>query len=335
MKTIVVPLDGSAVAEQILPYVRLLAPLLSARVRLLRVVSNEEVAHVVAHDGALAHELGDWSPPAQLDAPRVTDLLRQRAADYLGARAVELREAGMDVDVVVRHGAPAEQIVELVEHDRESLIALATHGYSGLRRWALGSVADKVLHAATTPVFLVRAVEQPHARALSFKRIIVPLDGSPLAEQALPHALALARKTQAELTVVRVVIPLAADAPGLAPFARLLPPSFTYPEVLREQAQQQLATTIDRYAAHELFITPVVVFGFPAEEIINEAEHHRDDLIVMATHGYGGLRRWGLGSVADKVLHASTIPLLLVRAQHGRVDADEHGRRMERALAEL
>jgi nucleotide-binding universal stress UspA family protein len=148
----------------------------------------------------------------------------------------------------------------------------------------------------------------------------VPLDGSPLAEQALPHAIALARKTKAELTMLRVVVPLAPDAPGLAPFARLLPPSISYPEVLREQAQQQLATTIDRYGAREPLITPVVVFGFPAEEIIKEAERHHCDLIVMATHGYGGLRRWTLGSVADKVLHASTAPLLLVRAQQGQVE---------------
>jgi nucleotide-binding universal stress UspA family protein len=320
MKTILVPLDGSAVAEQVLPHVRRLAPILAAQVRLIRVVSDEEIARVLADDGALAHELGSQTPIGPVEAQRVGDLLRQRAADYLAARAAELREAGTDVEVVMRDGSPAEQIIAVAAHDHDTLIAMATHGDSGLRRWALGSVADKVLHAATTPVFLVRAIEPP-AGVRPWKRILVPLDGSALAEQALPLAITLARTTQAELIVLQVVIPLAADAPGLSPFARLLPPSIAFPDVPREQAHQQLATTIDRFGAHEALITPVVVFGFPAEAIINEAVRHHVDLIVMATHGYSGLRRWTLGSVADKVLHASTVPLLLVRVQPSQAES--------------
>jgi nucleotide-binding universal stress UspA family protein len=157
MKTIVVPLDGSAMAEQVLPHVRLLAPMLAARVRLIRIVTDEEVAHVLAHDGALAHELGDRLPIRHVDAEQVGDLLRQRAADYLAARATDLHGAGVEVEAVVRDGSPAEQIIEVAEHDQAYLIVMATHGYSGLRRWALGSIADKVLHTSTIPLLLVRA----------------------------------------------------------------------------------------------------------------------------------------------------------------------------------
>jgi nucleotide-binding universal stress UspA family protein len=157
MKTIVVALDGSAIAEQVLPHVTQLASIFPARVHLLRAISDEEIARVLAHDGNLLHELGGRSPMEELDAQRMGDLLRQRAAGYLTARGAALREVGVEVEELVRNGSPAEQIVAAAEHSHDSLIAMATHGYSGLRRWALGSVADKVLHASSVPLLLVRA----------------------------------------------------------------------------------------------------------------------------------------------------------------------------------
>ena len=246
------------------------------------------------------------------------DLLRQRAEVYLTARAAALREAGLDVAIIVRDGSPAEQIIAEAEHDHDTLIALATHGYSGLRRWALGSVADKVLHAATSPVFLLRAVAQPPAGVRPWKRILAPLDGLALAEQVLPLAIELASRARAELMLLHVAVPLIDYVPGLSPFSRPIPPSIAFPELLREQAQQQLAATINRFGTHDVVITPVVLFGYPAEAIVDAAIDYQTDLIVMATHGYSGLRRWALGSVADKVLHASPVPLLLVRARPRR-----------------
>jgi nucleotide-binding universal stress UspA family protein len=321
MTTFVVPLDGSIIAEQVLPHVRQLASILTARVRLLRVISDEEVAGVLAHDRDLLYEFGGSSPVKEVDAQRIGDLLCQRAADYLATRAAGLRDAGVEVEVVARAGSPAEQIIAEAEHDNDTMIAMATHGYSGLRRWALGSVADKVLHAATTPVFLVRAVTHPPASVRPWKRILVPLDGSALAEQALPHAIALAQRARAELILLQVAIPLIEYAPGLSPFNRPVPRSIAFPDLLREQTQQQLATTIKRFATRDVAMTPVVLFGYPAETIVDAANERQADLIVMATHGYSGLRRWTLGSVADKVLHASAVPLLLVRAGLNQAEA--------------
>ncbi len=321
MKTIVVPLDGSAIAEQVLPHVRQLASILAARVHLLRVISDEEVARVLAHDGDLLYELGSRSPIEEVDAQRIGDLLRQRAEIYLAAHAAALRETDIDVEELVCDGSPAEQIIGAAEHDYDSMIAMATHGYSGLRRWALGSVADKVLHAATAPVFLVRAIAQPPTGARPWKRILVPLDGSALAEQALPLAITLARRTQAELMLLQVAVPLVDYVPGLSPFSRPIPTSIAFPDLLREQAQQQLATTINRFATGDVAMTPVVLFGYPAETIVDAASERQADLIVMATHGYSGLQRWALGSVADKVLHASAVPLLLVRAQPNQAES--------------
>jgi len=313
MKTILVPLDGSAVAEQVLPYARLLAHILTARVHLLVVITDEQRQHLIARFAATPPGEGgryetewDWERRAQTQ-------LTYAAEGYLIGQAQLLRTAGLRVTFEVTSGAPAECIVDTATNEPEALIAMATHGYSGIRRWTLGSTADTVLHAATCPIFLVRATEHSPDNALALKCILVPVDGSVLAEQALPLAIELARRAQAELIVLQALIPLAAEA-GLSPFARPLPQSIQYPDMLREQAHEQLATTINRFGAHEALITPVVVFGSPAEEIIGEAVRHHVDLIVMATHGYSGLRRWAFGSVADKVLHTTTTPLLLVRA---------------------
>jgi len=314
MKTILVPLDGSAVAEQVLPYARALAHILKARIHLLVVITHEQKQHLIAKYGATAPEQRgryetdwDWERRAQTE-------LRHAAEDYLVGQAQLLREAGLHVTYEVTSGAPPECIIDTAVNEPEALIAMATHGYSGLRRWSLGSVADKIVHAARTPVLLVRATEQLPATAWSVKRILVPLDGSALAEQALPPAIELAVHARAELLLLHVVIPLVEYAPGLSPFARPLPQSIQYPDELCEQAQQQLATTIKRFATRELVMTPVVEIGYPAEAIVDEAMSRQTDLIVMATHGYSGLRRWALGSVADKVLHTSTVPLVLVRS---------------------
>ena len=321
MKTIVVPLDGSAIAEQVLPHVRQLASILAARVHLIQVISDAEAAHVLSHDGNLLRELGSQSSIEEGGTQRIGDLLSQHAEIYLAAHAAALHEAGVDVEIMVRDGSPAEQIIAAAEHDKDAVIAMATHGYSGLRRWAMGSVADKVLHAATAPVFLVRAIAQPPASARPWKRILVPLDGSALAEQALPLAITLARRTQAELMLLHVAVPLVDYVPGLSPFSRPIPTSIAFPDLLREQAQQQLATTIKRFATRDVAMTPVVLFGYAAETIVDAAIERQADLIVMATHGYSGLRRWTLGSVADKVLHDSTVPLLLARAQPNQAEA--------------
>ena len=317
MKTILAPLDGSAVAEQVLPYIPLLAGTLAARVHLLVVLTDEQkqrliTAYAAAPAGPVRRDETDWHWEHRAQAE-----LTQAAADYLDQHAQALRAAGLNVTFEVTSGAPAECIAEIAASEPQALIAMATHGYSGLRRWTLGSVADKVVHAATTPVFLVRAVEQPPAGARSLKRILVPLDGSALAEQALPHAIALARRAPAEIILLQAAVPLIEYAPGMSPFSRSLPPSIKFPDVLREQAQAQLAAAISRFGTPEVAMVPLVVFGHPAEAIVDAATERQADLIVMATHGYGGLRRWTLGNIADKVLHASSVPLLLVRANGG------------------
>jgi nucleotide-binding universal stress UspA family protein len=314
MKTIIVPLDGSALGEQALPYARLYAALLDANVVLLRVVTDEEQQAFLFRRAAElrleAFPRSDEPPDAH---PSVA--LADSAAAYLEAQAEMLRAAGLHVAVSVYTGSAAECIVE-ASHHPDTLIIMATHGYSGLRRWTIGSVADKVVHNAAVPVLLVRAGAVP-SLPLPLARIMVPLDGSAIATQALPVAVEFATRARADLVLLQAVLPFVDLTPAYAPLSRPLPVPHDLIDEERTAVQQQLQQVVAHLNRPDLRISLVTEVGYPADVILDEAGKRRADLIVMATHGRSGLRRWVLGSVADKVLHASHIPLLLVRAQEG------------------
>ncbi|MBO9326315.1 MAG: universal stress protein [Roseiflexus sp.] len=315
MHTIVVPLDGSELSTQVLPYVRTLAPLLDAHVHLLRVVRDTPSSGGESWAQVLISVYG----VPESDATRrnrhddVMEELRQQAQAYLDAQAQTLRSAGIEVTSEVRTGSPAETIVEVAAaRIPGALIAMATHGYSGLRRWALGSVADKVIHAADVPVLLVRG--QAHQVVQPPRRILTPLDGSGLSRQALPLASEIARAARAELILLRAVVPMIEAYIGAPVLGRPLVENSETLNALREYALDELKAEAASLRAKVPRVLTRAIIGYPAEVIIDEAREMDVDLIVMATHGYSGLRRWALGSVADKVLHATTTPLILVRA---------------------
>ncbi len=313
MKTILVPLDGSVLAEQVLPYVRRLAPMLQARVHLLRVVADPEGDRMLAETIAAAYGVGEPLATQQAHRARSLELLRQNAERYLEPHAVLFHDAGLPVTVDVRCGPAADVIVEATLEQDGALIALATHGYSGLKRWALGSTTDKVIHATSTPVLIVRGAAPGHVPTI--KRIMVPLDGSALARQALPLATDLARSARAELLLLHAVVPAIEDYPSFPPRDGLIPRFGEVLAALHHQAASDLGALADELRTHNLTVRTHVVNGHAAEVLVDEAAQCGVDLIVMATHGYSGLRRWALGSVADKVLHATTTPLILVRAR--------------------
>jgi nucleotide-binding universal stress UspA family protein len=185
---------------------------------------------------------------------------------------------------------------------------MATHGYSGLTRLALGSVADAVLHTASVPVLLVRGNAPLPKHMPALKRIIVPLNGSELAKQALPPAIELADFAHAEVVVVQAIVPSIEDyLSTAAPVAELR-------DNLRAQALHEYELHVS--GDHPAAVTAAVLVGHAAQAIAEEVDWRRADLIVMATHAYSGLRRWVHGSVADQLLHATNTPLLLVRG-HG------------------
>jgi nucleotide-binding universal stress UspA family protein len=314
MKTILVPLDGSALAEQVLPYVRTLAPLLGAHVRLLNVIVDDQHEGLMAEGIAASYGVLDPLATQREREHRSLTTLTHHAEGYLDSHAALLRGQGIDVEIDVRCGPAADVIIEAAEGLHISMIAMATHGYSGLRRWALGSVTDRVVHSTSTPIFVVRGNQPVPARSVAFKRVMVPLDGSPLAAQALPLAVDLAERARAELLLMQAVEASIEVYPSIAPVGRpdLMPSEVL--RMLRTRAGQQLEVQAALLRKRGLPVAIHVVNGHAAEAIIDESARHAVDLLVIATHGYSGIKRWALGSVTDKVLHAATTPLLLVRA---------------------
>jgi nucleotide-binding universal stress UspA family protein len=297
---ILVALDGSQLSEQILPYSRLLADKLKLAVELIHVL-NPDLA----------------TPTSAAGQARYQDVLaaeNEKGLVYLEKIAGSFALAAK-IQCSVAPGNPAEVIVDKAAADRQTLIAMTTHGRSGINRWLIGSVADKVLHAAANPLLLVRAHEQQPSRPteLSYRRILVPLDGSPFAEQALDEAQAIAAATGATLVLVAVA-PVVEDAAlaevGVVP---------AWAEAARqaevEQLGRYLMSTAERLRAEGFMVRPHVVDGIPAEEILCASATQHADLIVMATHGRTGVQRLWIGSVATKVVRSTDVPVLLVRAQ--------------------
>jgi nucleotide-binding universal stress UspA family protein len=297
---ILVPLDGSTLAEQALSCATMLAGGLPADIVLLQAVS-------------LPPDLQD-----ALDSPELataqTSPLAVEAADYLSGVAERLEQLGLNVTTVVRCGSAAEAVLDYAEQVNIQQIVMATHGYSGISRWVHGSVAERILLSSSVPVLLVRAQDvacgttyEPH----SCRRILLPLDGSPIAEQVLAPATAVANALGAEIVLFRV--PAVLTSMSLA--GEVYMPLDNIMEAATQDAQRYLDGVASRLEAQGIRASTTLQIGGVANAIIEFAEENSIDLIAMCTHGRTGLARWALGSVADRVLRAGRVPLLLVRAQ--------------------
>jgi len=297
---IMVPLDGSSLAERALPCARMLARGLGAELALFRAIALppdfEEILRVV--------DLEPERPLAQLAA---------EADDYLCRVGSRLEEHGLCVQKVVQLGRAAEAIVDFAEKVGIQLIVMATHGYSGVSRWMHGSVAERVLQSASVPVLIVCSTEGEGFAShepLACHRILVTLDGSPVAEQALQPATAIARALAAEMVLLRVPI---AQVSGSLTGEWCVPLEGTF-DTANHIAEAYLERVAERLRADGVKVSTAIRMGAVANVIIEYAEANQIDLIAMCTHGRTGLARWALGSVADRVLRARCLPLLLVRA---------------------
>jgi nucleotide-binding universal stress UspA family protein len=223
------------------------------------------------------------------DGPPV-ELLRREAEDYLLRMERDLNYANVPVKMVVRQGAAAVSIAREAVDENCDLILMTTRGKSGLGRWRVGGVTAQVTRLSSIPVLVVRSRTAP-ARQGHVRRIIVPIDGSATAETILPWAEELARRHRSSLVFLHVAVK--------GQDARL--------EALRRRTGR-FARDLRRRG---LRATSRVSRGDPAEEILRAAGP--DDLIAMTTHGYGGFKRWILGSVAERVFQTAAVPVFVFR----------------------
>jgi len=298
-KKLMVTLDGSELSESILPYARLLARRLDLPVDLLRVVEREVIDVAVNPKRSYSH----------VDAEQD---LRAASTHYLEGIAQSFANA-RKVNCVTFVGDPTEVIIEKAEEQDGTLIAMATHGRSGTQRWYLGSVADKVLHASKSPMLLVKGKENsgPHDQEATINKVLVPLDGSPLAEQALPHATTVARALDAEIDLLRVysLVSNVAFGEGYMPnFEQIT-------ESVREEARVYLKTKAGELTKEEVkHGDGIIKEGDAAAKIIDLAQETPNSLLAMCSHGRSGISRWVLGGTADRVIRYSGDPVLVVRA---------------------
>ena len=295
-RRILVPLDGSTLAEHALPLAQTLARAMAAELILLQVVVPLPL-------------------PVHLGPEEGIDRSRREEADrYLAAVAAGLQD-GTRVRVERLVGPAAQQIVHFAQDNEVDLIVMSSHGRSGISRWVHGSVTTRVLRQAPCSTAVVHVNDPPPGGAL--QRVLLPLDGSEAAEAAIAPAAAIARATGAQLVLLAVTFSLGEQGPALY--------RHHLEQIERQEARRQqayLENVSASLAAPDLPVQTALVTGTPAEQILAYAEENAIDLIMLASHGRSGLERWAFGSVAEKVVQGTGRAALVVRSGRRHQQAD-------------
>ena len=295
---ILLPLDGSETAEAVLPYARLLASDLKIPIELLTVV---DVAEIGKH--LRSEQFADLDSLIKYQILDHEKYLKEIAQSFHGEK----------VSCIVDRGVTAASIIDKAAADKGTLIAMATHGRSGITRWLLGSIAEKVLRAANNPLLLVRARDEAAtAGNVTIGSVMVPLDGSELAESILPAVIELAKAIKLAVRLMRCYS-VADMIFGYEDFSAGIAD-------LREKAKNEATEYLDAKVRHvrEQGLAEVATYmseGEPGEAIIEAAKSTPNSLIAMCTHGRSGVNRWLLGSVTEKVVRQSGHPVLIIRSR--------------------
>jgi len=294
-----VPLDGSKTAEKVLPYARYLAGKLKMPIELLAVIDIAEMATHISAEKA-----------RYLDT-MIEDGVRA-STTYLRGVATTFPDG--KVTCTVEKGRAEDTIIEKGEADSSLLITMATHGRSGMNRFLLGSVAEKVLRGSTNPLLLIRAADEAKGEGEArLASIVVPLDGSELAESVLPGVATMAKMLDLEVVLFRAYhIPYNAYAGDDGYMVN-------YDEILasvRDEASEYLEKKVAEVKKLGVAkVSSVTKEGFAGDEIIAIGRKTPDNFIAMCSHGRSGVRRFVLGSVTETVVRHSGDPVLVVRAK--------------------
>jgi nucleotide-binding universal stress UspA family protein len=298
-KVIMVPTDGSGFDREAIRVALRIAERTDAKIKLVRVLATGSFFGMAAAAEGTAI------------AAEVVRSERDRALSELYALAAECRAASnADISVDLHAGPVADVLEGYTRRNEVDLIVISTHGRSGIARLSLGSVTDSLIRHTTIPVLVVK----PPTSYLNpqviegFKRIVVPLDGSTLAEQILPRVLTLAKLEEAEITLLNV----------------LLPHSYSQKEIPDSNlpwwdedislAQTYLFRIAGKLRRNGVAVTTDIVIGENVASAIGDfASREKADLIAIATHGRGGLARVLRGSVADAVMHSSRLSMLVFK----------------------
>jgi nucleotide-binding universal stress UspA family protein len=287
-KNILVPLDGSELAEKALPYARTIARLKDSNIVLFAVSLTIFVER------------------------------RDRLfSSYLDATARALNDDGIKTTTAMGYGEVSEQIVKYANSNKIDLIVMSTHGYSGAKKLMFGSKTQKVLFGTTIPVFLVKS-KSPEVSG-EFSRILVPVDGSPFAESTFPYVTELAKKTGSEVLLLHICEPPVVPSYGSAPinpkWKKYRDEMWSEVENLSTNYLTNIVATFKKKGVKTRFMVVRAQTGEVPKNIIKAAKDENIDLIITATQGRSGVAGLVYGSVANKLVESSTLPMLLVRPE--------------------
>jgi nucleotide-binding universal stress UspA family protein len=272
---ILVPLDGSERAEAVLGQIDPILRSEDAEIILFRAVEPWT-------DGYSPN----WETTQSMQLK-----FEEESRAYLSKIENRLRDQGARVRSLLGQAPAADSILRAASQEGASLIAMSTHGRTGLARWVFGSVAEKILRTSPIPLFLVRSLNTDSKGGHLPKKILVPIDAADPSLDVVPCAVEIARLFGARVILLNVC----EDHPQC---------SVAVPQMTRADEQFRKAGVSSE---------PVMRKGDPASEILDACEEQGADLIALATHGRSGVSRWVLGSVAEKVLRNAIVPLLVVR----------------------
>jgi nucleotide-binding universal stress UspA family protein len=285
-RKVLVPLDGSELAERAIPYGKAIAKTKGSELILFTVsVASME----------------------QLDRPMKA---------YLELNVKELQSQGIKASMAIAYGNVADEIVGFADKNNIDLIIISTHGYSGIKRWVLGSVARKVLYGTCVQVLLIKSKAQKISQ-IELKKLLLPLDGSPFAEAPIPIIEELTKGTKTEIVLTLVCEPPLVPSYGDRP---INPTWKTHRDALwavtQQQASEYLKKVESKLKKQGMKVKSRVIpgeLGRVAENIMQAGKKENVDLIIMTTHGRSGVSRWVYGGVANRIVEESLQPVLLVR----------------------
>lgn len=294
LKLIIVPLDGSDFGEQALPMAAHIAEREHAEI---------ELVHVY-----------EWLPPYLVSGappldPQLDIDLRKDRANYLKAVAERVRRTtSLRVEAMLLEGPVTPTLIDHIASRHADVVVMASHGRGGLSRIWTGSVAQDVVRNSEAPVLVFRPTEggaraQGHA---GFRRVLIPLDGSPVAEEAIEHAVAVARDTGVEFYLFNVLPPadyIGSDSLVIPDDREIFDAAVRYLEGVAGPLRARGFTVDYQTIRH----------SSPARAILEYAEQSTVDLIAMETQGRSGLARRLTGGVTDKVFRGASVPVLVHR----------------------
>jgi nucleotide-binding universal stress UspA family protein len=295
---ILVPLDGSLLAECVLPHVSAIARAFNSRVMLLRGLDRTQAA-----EKAQLFDLLNWQ------------INKTGAKLYLDKTSTRLQKSGLRVEVTIMEGLVAESIADFAQSQGMKLIILSSHGRSGLSQWGISSVTQKIIFSAPTSVLIIRA-HQPTASDLDerlYTRIMVPLDGSRRAENVLPMVTVLARFHQSRIHLVHVV-----RAPEMARQMPLAREDVDLSNRVITRNREEAIRYLDQVRLHSALegidVETHLLTGDNAASALHEfADQEHIDLVALSAHGYSGNNRWPYGSMVNNFILYSKVPLIIVQ----------------------